>query len=56
MVVAFSRVGLGVHYVSDLLGGTILGAAWVIATTAVFSGPGRRRGRSRPGPVARPRG
>jgi membrane-associated phospholipid phosphatase len=42
--VAFSRVGLGVHYVSDVLGGAVLGAAWVIATTALFSASRRRRG------------
>jgi undecaprenyl-diphosphatase len=37
IVVAFSRVALGVHYVSDVLAGVVLGAAWVGATTASFS-------------------
>jgi undecaprenyl-diphosphatase len=46
MVVAigFSRVALGVHYVSDVLGGYVLGAAWVAAMTAVFTAWRRDRG------------
>jgi membrane-associated phospholipid phosphatase len=44
VVVAFSRVGLGVHYVSDVLAGAVLGAAWVSATTALFSVSRRQRG------------
>jgi membrane-associated phospholipid phosphatase len=47
IVVAFARVGLGVHYVSDVLAGIILGAAWVAATTALFSVSRRQRGRPR---------
>jgi undecaprenyl-diphosphatase len=43
IAVAFSRVGLGVHYVSDVLAGIVLGAAWVIAVTALFSVSRRRR-------------
>lgn len=53
MVVAigFSRIALGVHYVSDVVGGLLLGAAWVAAMAAAFNvmrgGPlGRRRWRS----------
>ena len=34
--VAFSRVALGVHFVSDVIGGVILGAAWVLAMAAAF--------------------
>ena len=45
VVVAFARVGLGVHYVSDVLAGAVLGAAWVSATTALFSLSRRQRGR-----------
>jgi undecaprenyl-diphosphatase len=36
-VVAFARLGLGVHYISDVLGGFVLGLAWLIGTTAAFS-------------------
>ena len=43
-LVAFSRVGLGVHYVSDVLAGVVLGAGWVSATTALFSTARRERG------------
>jgi membrane-associated phospholipid phosphatase len=35
--IGFSRVALGVHYVSDVLAGYVLGAAWVIAMTAAFN-------------------
>ena len=45
VVVAFSRVGLGVHYLSDVLAGVVLGSAWVLATTALFSVGRRERGR-----------
>jgi undecaprenyl-diphosphatase len=36
-LVAFSRLGLGVHYISDVLGGFVLGLAWLVAMTAAFS-------------------
>jgi undecaprenyl-diphosphatase len=35
--IAFSRLGLGVHYISDVLGGFVLGLAWLVAMTAAFS-------------------
>jgi undecaprenyl-diphosphatase len=44
LAVAFSRVALGVHYVSDVVAGAVLGAAWVTATTALFSASRRERG------------
>jgi membrane-associated phospholipid phosphatase len=43
--IGFARVALGVHYVSDMLAGYVLGAAWVAAMTAAFSAWRRERGR-----------
>lgn len=37
LAIGWSRVALGVHFVSDVLAGYVLGAAWVAATTAAFS-------------------
>jgi undecaprenyl-diphosphatase len=36
-LIGFSRIALGVHYVSDVLGGIVLGAAWLLVMTAAFS-------------------
>jgi len=41
LAIGFSRVALGVHYVSDVLGGFVLGAAWVAARRLC---PGRSLG------------
>jgi undecaprenyl-diphosphatase len=43
--IAFSRLALGVHFMSDVLGGIVLGAAWLIASTAAFSIWRTERGR-----------
>jgi len=37
LAIGFSRVALGVHYVSDVVGGFVLGAAWVAAMAAAFN-------------------
>ena len=43
-LIAFSRVALGVHFVTDVLGGIVLGAAWLATMTALFSAWRRERG------------
>jgi membrane-associated phospholipid phosphatase len=45
LAIGFSRVALGVHYVSDVVGGFVLGAAWVAAMAAVFNAMQIDRGR-----------
>jgi undecaprenyl-diphosphatase len=37
LAIGFSRVALGVHYLSDVIGGFVLGGAWVAAMTAAFN-------------------
>lgn len=37
LAIGFSRIALGVHYVSDVVGGYVLGAAWVAAMAAAFN-------------------
>jgi undecaprenyl-diphosphatase len=45
LAIGFARVTLGVHYVSDVLAGYVLGAAWVAAMVAAFNAWRRDRGR-----------
>jgi undecaprenyl-diphosphatase len=44
IAIGFSRVSLGVHFVSDVLAGYALGAAWVAAMIAAFNAWKRERG------------
>jgi len=37
LAIDFSRLGLGLHYVTDVLGGYLLGAGWLAVTTALFT-------------------
>ncbi len=37
LAIGFSRLALGVHYISDVVGGYVLGLAWLTASTAAFS-------------------
>jgi membrane-associated phospholipid phosphatase len=50
IAIGFARVVLGVHFVSDVLAGYALGAAWVAAMIAAFNALRRERG----GPPADP--
>jgi membrane-associated phospholipid phosphatase len=45
LAVGFSRIALGVHYVSDVIGSYVLGAAWVAAMAAAFNAMRVDRGR-----------
>jgi undecaprenyl-diphosphatase len=36
LLIGFSRVALAAHFVSDVVAGFVLGAAWLAAMTAIF--------------------
>jgi membrane-associated phospholipid phosphatase len=44
LLIGFSRIALGVHYFSDVVGAILIGLAWLLAMTAAFS-PWRREER-----------
>lgn len=46
-----SRLLLGVHFVTDVLGGFVLGIAWLLAATAIFETWRVERGRRRSHPL-----
>jgi len=45
IAICFSRLALGVHFISDVVGGVVLGLAWLAASTAAFSTWRVERGR-----------
>lgn len=45
LAVGISRLALGVHFVSDVVGGYVLGAAWLAGSVAIFEVWREERGR-----------
>lgn len=43
LLVGFSRIVLGVHYPSDVLGSLALGVAWVLLSVTILNGINKRR-------------
>jgi undecaprenyl-diphosphatase len=51
LLIGASRMSLGVHFLTDVLGGYVLGAAWLIASVAAFEIWREDRGRRRTRPL-----
>ena len=51
LLIGFSRLALGVHFLSDVLGGYVLGAAWLLGSVALFEVWREERGRPRTDPL-----
>ena len=51
VAIGFTRLALGVHYITDVLGGFALGAAWLALTTAAFEIWREERGLRRTEPL-----
>lgn len=51
LAIAASRLALGVHFLSDVVGGIVLGLAWLLASTAAFRIWRTDRGRA-PAPIS----
>lgn len=47
LAIGGTRLALGVHYITDVIGGFVLGLAWLFASTAAFSIWKVERGKSR---------
>ena len=43
VLIGFSRIALGAHYLSDVIGAALIGSAWLLAMTAAFSAWRRER-------------
>jgi undecaprenyl-diphosphatase len=52
LAIGISRLALGVHYLSDVLGGYVLGAAWLAGSVAAFETWRAERGRRRTHPLS----
>jgi membrane-associated phospholipid phosphatase len=48
LAIGFSRIYLGAHYASDVLGGYILGSAWLTACVVALETAGRIRRKEKP--------
>jgi undecaprenyl-diphosphatase len=45
LAIGVARLALGVHYVSDVIGGYVLGAAWLLGSVGLFEVWRAERGR-----------